>query len=170
MRPYPTPMPTPTPTTRRASVATALLALALAAPTDAAAQTRAATTSDSADAASTVAHFHRALAAGDSVAVLALLDPAARILESGGVETVADYRAHHLASDVAYARAVPAKRGPVRVTVRGDVAWATSTSESVGEFRGRAVSSVGAELMVLTRMPHGWRISAIHWSSRRRGG
>jgi hypothetical protein len=28
------------------------------------------------------------------------------------------------------------------------------------------VNSAGAELMVLTRMPDGWRISAVHWSSR----
>jgi ketosteroid isomerase-like protein len=46
------------------------------------------------------------------------------------------------------------------------VAWATSTSTARGEFRGRPVNSEGAELMVLTRTPEGWKISAIHWSSR----
>jgi hypothetical protein len=30
------------------------------------------------------------------------------------------------------------------------------------------VNSIGAELMVLTRMMDGWKISAIHWSSRTR--
>jgi hypothetical protein len=37
-----------------------------------------------------------------------------------------------------------------------------------GEFRARAVNSVGAELAVLTRAGDGWRIRAIHWSSRAR--
>ncbi|GLC25199.1 DUF4440 domain-containing protein [Roseisolibacter agri] len=127
-----------------------------------------AATSDSVEAAAVVTRFHRALEQGDSVAALALLAPDAAILESGAVETVADYRAHHLPADIEYARAVPGTRAPVRVQVRGDVAWTVGSSETKGEFRGRPVNSAGAELMVLTRMPHGWRISAIHWSSRRK--
>jgi ketosteroid isomerase-like protein len=129
---------------------------------------RAAAQGDSAAVVAAVHAFHAALARGDSAAALALLAPGATILESGGVESVAEYRSHHLPSDIDFARAVPATRGPVRVTVRGDVAWATSTSETKGEFRGRPVNSAGAELMVLTRTADGWRISAIHWSSRRR--
>jgi ketosteroid isomerase-like protein len=54
--------------------------------------------------------------------------------------------------------------------VRGDVAWVVGTSTTRGEYRGRPVDSAGAELMVLTRTPQGWRIAAIHWSSRRRQG
>jgi hypothetical protein len=50
------------------------------------------------------------------------------------------------------------------------VAWVVGTSTTRGEYRGRPVNSAGAELMVLTRTPHGWRIAAIHWSSRRRQG
>ena len=123
---------------------------------------------DSAAVVAAVHAFHAALARGDSAAAIALLAPDVRILESGGIETLADYRAHHLGADIAFARAVPATRGPVGVTVRGDVAWAVSTSETKGEFRGRAVNSAGAELMVLTRAAGGWRISAIHWSSRAR--
>ena len=123
---------------------------------------------DSAAVAAAVHAFHSALARGDSTTALALLAPGATILESGGVETVAEYRAHHLPSDIGFARAVPATRGPVRVTVRGDAAWAVSTSETKGQFRGRPVNSAGAELMVLTRAADGWRISAVHWSSRTR--
>jgi ketosteroid isomerase-like protein len=48
------------------------------------------------------------------------------------------------------------------MTVRGNSAWAVSTSETKGEFRGRPVNSAGAELMVLTRTADGWRSSAIH--------
>jgi len=126
------------------------------------------TTTDSADVARVIGGFHAALERGDSAAALALLAPDVTVLESGGAESLAEYRAHHLPADIEYARAVPSVRGPVRVTVRGDVAWAASTSDTKGTFKGRAVDSAGAELMVLTRTSAGWRISAIHWSSRRR--
>lgn len=129
----------------------------------------AATREDSAAVASTVERFHRALAAGDSAGALALLAPDATILESGGAESVAEYRSHHLAADIEFARAVREARSPLRVRVRGDAAWVSSTSTAQGEFRGRAVNSAGAELMVLARSADGWRIAAIHWSSRRRG-
>jgi ketosteroid isomerase-like protein len=123
---------------------------------------------DSAAVARTIERFHQALARGDSAAALALLAPGATVLESGSVESFAEYRGHHLPADIEYARAVPSVRGPIRVTVRGDVAWAASTSDSRGTFKGRPVDSAGAELMVLARTASGWRIEAIHWSSRRR--
>lgn len=123
---------------------------------------------DSAAVAAAVHRYHAALAAGDSAAALALLAPDAVILESGGVESRAEYRSHHLPADIEFARAVRSEQGPIRVRVQGDVAWASSTSTTQGEFRGRAINSAGAELMVLTRTPQGWRIAAIHWSSRTR--
>ncbi|HEX8317958.1 nuclear transport factor 2 family protein [Longimicrobium sp.] len=122
----------------------------------------------SVEVAATVARFHQALEAGDSAAVLALLAPDAVILESGGVEDVAEYRGHHLPADIEFARAVQSTRTPVQVRVQGDVAWASATSVAQGQFRGRAVAATGAELMVLARTADGWRITAIHWSSRTR--
>jgi ketosteroid isomerase-like protein len=124
--------------------------------------------SDSSEVAAVVVRYHAAMASGDSAAALALLAPDAIVLESGGKETREEYRAHHLPADIGFARAVPSQRADVKVTVRGDVAWASSTSTSQGEFRGRQVNSRGAELMVLSREPDGWRIRAIHWSSRSR--
>jgi ketosteroid isomerase-like protein len=126
------------------------------------------TASDSADVVAVVTAYHKALATGDSVAALALLAPDATILESGGVESRDEYRSHHLPGDIAFARAIQSERGAIRVVVQGDVAWATSTSTTQGEFRGRAVNSAGAELMVLSRTTAGWKIRAIHWSSRTR--
>jgi ketosteroid isomerase-like protein len=124
---------------------------------------------DSAAVAQVVRRFHAALAAGDSAAALALLSPDVVVLESGGVETRDDYRAHHLPADIEFARAVPSTPGPMHVTVQGDVAWASSTSTTQGEFRGRTIDSAGAELMVLARTDGGgWTIRAIHWSSRAR--
>ncbi|MGQ0766694.1 MAG: YybH family protein [Gemmatimonadota bacterium] len=125
-------------------------------------------TADSAEVAAVVTRYHDALAAGDSVAALTLLAADATILESGGVETRDQYRGGHLPGDIAFAMALKAERGPVRVVVQGDVAWASSTSVTQGDYRGRAINSAGAELMVLSRTQEGWRIRAIHWSSRAR--
>lgn len=121
---------------------------------------------DSATVAGVVSRFHAALASGDSTGAMALLAPDAVVLESGGVETRAEYQSHHLQGDIGYAKSMKTIRGPIRVSVRGDVAWTSSTSTTTGESRGRKVDSTGAELMVLTRTGSGWRISAIHWSSR----
>jgi len=122
---------------------------------------------DSAAVAAVVVKFHAALAAGDSASALALLADDVVILESGGAETRAEYRSHHLQSDIRYEQAVKIDRGPIRVRIHGDVAWATSTSNAKGEMSGRAVNSSSAELMVLVRTPAAWKIAAIHWSSRR---
>jgi ketosteroid isomerase-like protein len=124
--------------------------------------------SDSSDVVATVERFHAALAAGDSAAALALLSDDVVILESGGVETRDDYRAHHLPADIEFARAVPSQRGAMTVRVRGDAAWASATSTTTGEFRGRQINSTGAELVVLSRERGAWKIRAIHWSSRAR--
>jgi ketosteroid isomerase-like protein len=90
------------------------------------------------------------------------------VLESGGVETREEFRAHHLPADIAFAQAVKSERGLMRVFVRGDVAWASSTSTTTGDYRGRQVNSAGAELVVLARVGKEWKIAAIHWSSRTR--
>lgn len=124
--------------------------------------------SDSAEVARAVLAYHAAELAGDSATMLALLADDAVILESGGVETKAEFRAHHIAADIAFVRSVRTERSVIRVRTRGDAAWASSTSTTQGESNGRTVNSAGAELMVLTRTPTGWKIVAIHWSSRQR--
>jgi uncharacterized protein (TIGR02246 family) len=123
---------------------------------------------DSAAVAAVVEHYHRALAEGDSAAALALIAEDAVIIEGGQIESRREYRSHHLPADIAFARATKGTRSPVHVVVRGDVAWTTVTSTTRGKYRGRSVNSIGAELMVLTRTMDGWKISAIHWSSRDR--
>ncbi len=129
----------------------------------------ASSTSDSAAVAAVVHRYDAALSSGDSATALALLAPDAVILESGGIESRAEYRSHHLPADMAYARAVKSVSSPVHVVIEGNAAWASSTSVSQGEYRGKAVNSAGSELMVLTRgADGGWRIRAIHWSSRAR--
>lgn len=123
---------------------------------------------DSASVAHVVVAYHDAMRKGDSAAVLALMTEDVVVLESGGAETREQFRAHHLPADIRFAQAIESKRGPIAVRIKGDVAWASSTSTSQGDYNGRAINSSGAELMVLTRTPQGWRIAAIHWSSRQR--
>jgi ketosteroid isomerase-like protein len=124
--------------------------------------------SDSAAVVRTASRFHAALEIGDTAAVKTLIAPDLQVLEGGEVETRAQYFAHHLAADIEFARAVPSTRTVVSYTRNGNVAWLVSTSTSTGNFRGREVNSVGAELMILSGTPEGWKIRAVHWSSARR--
>jgi len=145
----------------------ATVARARAAPTPAAGS-RAAV--DSISAVRAIEGFHAALARGDSAAVLAMLSPDVVVGESGDIERYDDYRAHHLAADISFAKAAPGSHTLVSALVEGNAAWATSTSIAQGRFNGRAVNSAGAELIVLTRARADapWMIRAIHWSSHRR--
>lgn len=122
--------------------------------------------SDSADVVAVVAGFHAALVSGDSLAALGFLDRDAIILESGATETREEYRSHHLPADIEFARAVKSKQSVLRVSLSGNVPWVSSTSISRGQFEHRQISSDGAELIVLRRAANGWKIAAIHWSSR----
>jgi ketosteroid isomerase-like protein len=150
----------------RSTIVSGVVALVFAMPMAVPAQAQG---SDSAAVAATVARFHNAVQAGDSTAVRGLLADDALILESGDIETRQEYRSHHLPGDIAFLKAVRSEPGKLRVRVEGDAAWAASTSAMKGEYRGKAVDIASAELMGLTRAPAGWRIRAIHWSSRPRG-
>jgi len=123
--------------------------------------------SPTADAIATAMRFHAALARADSAAATALLEPDAMILESGDVETRAEYIAHHLGADIEFARGLPSKRTIVQTRRSGNVVWIVATSESKGRFQDRELDSRGAELMVLSKSGAEWQIRAIHWSSHR---
>jgi ketosteroid isomerase-like protein len=152
--------------TRRNTVAAVATLTLLGISAELHAQQEATTANDSAAVVRVIHQFHAALEAADSAVVLRLLNDDAVILESGGVETKQEYRSHHLPSDIAFASALPRQTGPITVTVRGGVAWASSTSVARGRCRDRDVNSQTAELVVLQRHDDGWTISAIHWSSR----
>ena len=123
---------------------------------------------DSAAVVAAVAGYHAALAAGDTTGAIALLDASAIVLESGEIESRQEYIAHHLAADMAFAKAVSSPSRVRAVKVLGDMAWVASTNRSTGTFNGRPIDSDGAELMVLHRVAGAWKIGTIHWSSHRR--
>lgn len=88
---------------------------------------------DSSAVVAAVGRFHSALAAGDTAAALALLATDAIIVESGAVQTRREYRAHHLAADVEFTRAVPPFSSDPAASVRATAA------ESLGML-GQATS------------------------------
>jgi len=123
--------------------------------------------SSTAAALAAAARFHDLLEHGDSAGAARLLAPDAIVLESGELETRAEYIAHHLGADIEFARAVPSKRTIVETRRDGNVVWVVATSISKGRFGDRQIDSRGAELMVLSKSGAGWLIRTIHWSSRR---
>ena len=112
--------------------------------------------------------FYGAMKKGDTAAAMQLIAPDAVFVESGKLETRAEYEANHLPADIQFEKQVTGKRGPMRTTFQGDAAWVIVTTEYDGSFDGRPVSFVSAQLAVLTRNDGNWRIRSIHWSSRPR--
>jgi ketosteroid isomerase-like protein len=95
-----------------------------------------------------VESFYAAIKKGDTAAAMSVIAPDAVFLESGRLETRAEYEA-------------------MRVTFDGNTAWVIATTEYDGTFDGSPVSFVSAQLVVLTRDAGTWQIRTIHWSSRR---
>jgi ketosteroid isomerase-like protein len=118
--------------------------------------------------AAAVKAFHSAFASGNAADVMQFIAQDALMMEGGTIETRDQYEQSHLPADIAFEKAVKATRTPVRVVVRGDVAWVTTSADFVGTFEDRPVDFQGLELIVLSREAAGWRIRAIHWSSRNR--
>jgi ketosteroid isomerase-like protein len=112
--------------------------------------------------------FHAAVKSGNAPAAQALLADDATFMESGGIETRAEYIANHLPEDIKFEKAVTSAWKSYRVTVQGDIAWATSTEDITGTFEDRPVNLAVVELMVLARQNGVWKIRSVSWSSRRR--
>lgn len=112
--------------------------------------------------------FYGAMKTGDTAAAMRVIAPDAVFLESGKLETRAEYEANHLPADIKFESQVTGKRAPMRVTFEGDTAWVIATTEYEGTFEGSPVNFISAQLMVLTRNSGDWLIRTIHWSSRRR--
>ena len=120
-----------------------------------------------ADIQAVVEGFYGAMKKGDTAAAMSFIAPDALFVESGKLETRAEYEANHLPSDIEFESQVTGVRAPLRVTFEGNTAWVIATTEYKGTFDGAPVSFVSAQLMVLTRDTGPWRIRSIHWSSRR---
>lgn len=114
-----------------------------------------------------VEYYHKALESKDKKTALKLLSNDVLVQESGYLETGEEYKSHHLMSDMEFSSAVSGKREVIEAVVDGNIGWVVSSSVMIGEFRGKAVNSIGAELMVLIKENGSWKIRSIHWSSRK---
>jgi ketosteroid isomerase-like protein len=112
--------------------------------------------------------FYGAMKSGDTAAAMNTIAPDAMFVESGRLETREQYEKNHLPADIDFEKQVTGKRGPWRMTINGDTAWAIAETEFVGTFDGRDVDFVSSQLAVLSRDANAWKIRSIHWSSRPR--
>ncbi len=115
------------------------------------------------DIAKVVTAFYGAITAGDKAAAMHLIAPDAVFVESGKIETRAEYEANHLPADIEFEHQVKAVRGPLRITFHGaDTAWVISRAEY---DEGNPEKYINTQLMVLTRDSDDWRIRTISWST-----
>ena len=112
--------------------------------------------------------FYGAMKTGDTAAAMKPLAADALFVESGKLETRAEYEANHLPADIDFERQITGKRSPWQVKTQGDTAWVIATTEYDGTVDGAPVNFVSAQLAVLSRESGAWQIRSIHWSSRRR--
>jgi ketosteroid isomerase-like protein len=111
--------------------------------------------------------FYGAMKTGDTAAAMRQIAADAVFIESGRLETRAEYEKNHLPADIEFERQVSGTRSPWQVTSQGDTAWVIATTNFDGTFDGSPVSFVSAQLAVLSRVDDRWQIRSIHWSSRR---
>lgn len=122
----------------------------------------------SGEAASKVAEqFHAALKAGDADGASALLSAMALIYESGHAETRDEYISHHLAADIAFAKATQRTVKNTRHQCDESICVLMRSSETTGTFKGKSARNVGQETMVLRREGDAWKIQHVHWSSHK---
>ncbi len=123
---------------------------------------------DSVAAVAAVEQFHAALAAADSVRAVALLTDDVLIIESGNIQTRSEYLSGHLGADMKASQGSKGERSLMRVSVRGDAAYLVSKTLNPPTGAAGNTGSESVELMVVTKSAGVWKISAVHWSSRRR--
>lgn len=122
----------------------------------------------SAEAVETIERFQTALADRDSATVDELLLSDAVILEGGGLETKKEYLGHHFGADASFLSEMNREVGDRQVRREEATAWVSTKRRLHGPHEGDSVDLSSAELMVLRKTSEGWRIAAIHWSSRSR--
>ena len=125
---------------------------------------------DSAAAQSIVDQYEAAMTAGDSAKAVSLLADDLLVMEAGTIETRAEYLAHHLGADIKASAGPKGERTVIKVNVVGDAAYVVTKTVRPGTGAQGSTGSELAELMVVAKTSGGWKIKAIHWSSRRRRG
>jgi ketosteroid isomerase-like protein len=123
-------------------------------------------THNDAEVAAVLESFYSAIKRGDPNAAMSVIAPDAMFVESGKLETRAEYEMNHLPADIDFEKQVTGTRDPLRITFKDDAAWVIATTTYDGKFEGAPVQFVSAQLMVLSKDGDAWKIRSIHWSSR----
>ncbi|QJQ06709.1 nuclear transport factor 2 family protein [Undibacterium piscinae] len=97
-----------------------------------------------------------------------LLSPEITIYESGYVErSRAEYAAHHLPEDIAFAKASSRKVRQHTERKDGNFSFILEETETKVKIKGKNVTILGTETTVLQKIDEQWRIVHLHWSSRK---
>ena len=112
--------------------------------------------------------FWGAIRGGDASAAMTHIAADAVFIESGVLETRAEYETNHLPADIAFEKQAKGTQASRQVTIEGDTAWVVTTTSYEGTFDGSPVDFISAQLALLTRRDDRWLIRSVHWSSRRR--
>jgi hypothetical protein len=105
-----------------------------------------------ADAAAVVDAFHAALKAGDASKAESLLDDAALVFEAGGAErSRADYAAHHLPTDAAFAKLATESLNRRNGGGGGNFAWIASEGVVRPPAEGKAPPRITTETIILEK-------------------
>ncbi len=131
-------------------------------------QSAVAQSADSVAVVAAVERFHGALAASDSALAVSVLADDALVIESGAIQSRAEYLGHHLGADMKASQGSKGVRSVTNVTVVGTMAYVVSKTETPASGAEGSTASELVELMVVSKSTNGWKIRAVHWSSRRR--
>lgn len=123
---------------------------------------------DSAAAVAAVEQFHASLGAADSARAVSMLSDDVLILESGNIQTRAEYLGGHLGADMKASQGPKGERTVIKATVVGDAAYVVARTLTAPSGVAGNTGSESIELMVLSKTSNGWKIRTVHWSSRRR--
>jgi len=110
--------------------------------------------------------FNHALVEGQREAALAFLHPRANIVEGGHVQTVDEYAAGHLASDMAFLAKIDIEQLSRNVQPGRGQAPVEPRSRFRGQTNDQAIDLESIEFATLIETDEGWRISQVAWSSR----
>ena len=121
------------------------------------------------DAMQTAESLYAALKTGDTELVEAILDPGVLIFESGGVESsFEEYASHHLGADIEYMKTVEREILSRQVYEQGDISVIATRAQFNSTYNGKTTITMSNETLVLQKQEQGWRITHIHWSSKRK--
>lgn len=110
--------------------------------------------------------FRHALVEGRREAALAFLHPRATIIEGGHVQSVDEYAAGHLGSDMAFLGQIDIEQLARDVLLGDGQATVETRSRFHGQVNEQSIDLESIEFATLIETDEGWRISQIAWSSQ----